>query len=156
MWNTPAVPVGWRGLCLQLARWNCRMGDGIFLNCAATVCQSWGQDMGPFYGHLCIFFNTNLGVKLLSLYYVSCGHCWIDIHTCMCWCWLICKWPNLLGGPSKSFVQKEVSTPAVLWWCALAACVTHLGFRGTEGHAAVTIEWFCSYLNHGPCWWEQG
>lgn len=157
--NSPAVPVGWRGLCSQLAQWTCRMGDGILLSCAATPCQSWGQDMGSFYSHLRIFFNTDLGVKLLSLYYVSCGHCWIDIHTFWCWCWLMCKWPNLLQRPSKSFVQKQVSTPAVLWWCALAACVTHLGFwafRDTEGHAAVTIEGFCSYLNHGPCWWEQG
>lgn len=91
------------------------------LNCAASLCQSWGQDMAPFYGHLHVFFNTDLWVKLLSSYYVNCGHCWIDIH--MCWCWLMCKWPNLLPSPSKPFVQEQVSTLAVLWWCALAACV---------------------------------
>lgn len=31
----------------------------------------------------------------------------------------MCKWPS----PSKPFVQEQVSTLAMLWWCALAACV---------------------------------
>lgn len=67
--------------------------------------------------------------------------------------------PNPLESLSKPFVQKQVSPPAVLWLCALAACASHLGFwsfRDTKGHTAVTTECFCNYLNHDPCWHSWG
>lgn len=132
------------------------MGDGICLNCEATPCQSWGQDMVPFCAHLCISFSTYLGVKLLSSYHLNCGRCWIDTH--MCWCSLMCKWPNLLQSPSKPFVQEQVSTPAVLWWCFSSLCYSS-GFLWFQRHwraCCCTHEWFSSYLNHGPCCREQG